>query len=639
MANIKLSEIPNAPQAVANYTMNPQFTGDVVGGEAKAAINKGYEGLMVNPQSAGAIGRAQAGFGSDMISAAGNVASGAFYVAKGEKTAQLKEAEVTGMQNFYINKLNIESEFNERVNNPNNQISVAQRPAEWLKVTDGGNRFMAGMTPMQQQAYMGEATNAFTKGLASTANEAHAFQQQEFASTQTAIIDNLTQGKNYTEARKVRDNAVQTGAITPQDGVKYESLFKISEQKDGLLTEFANDSLKGDLYQSVKAAGESGEVLKKYPDLSPENLVKMAKIGESIHYQNIWAKSVDPMLERIQANHIIDPKQLEQYPEFQAAPEEQKQMLRMRAAYTRTGDEAVVYDKAGQNLVDTFPKDLNNPSKELLDRKTWIMGNVSDATAPVLIKALDEKFAEMVENNGRLKPETGVITNAAQKVDAIFDSGKLYDEKLSVLEQSVKKGKATQEQLNQYLKLSAIRDSIMQKVLEAGPQNDAAADEVINQATRNIRAANPKTERGGFLWLQKKPVAAPQIKTSDASSGWTNAVATSFGTNVDGTPDKEDNGIGAYAGRKTSNPTYMGASLSEKVLREHGINPSDPQDVAKYAVEATANGKTVTVPIADLGPAKWVEKRQGTTLDLTGAVHRQLGLKGKDPVKFRIVPA
>jgi hypothetical protein len=585
MANIKLSEIPNAPQGVANYTMNPQYTGDVVGGEAKAAINKGYEGLMVNPQSAGAIGRAQAGFGSDMISAAGNVASGALYVAKGEKTAQLKDAEVTGMQNFYINKLNIESEFNERVNNPDNHISVAQRSAEWLKITDGGKRFMAGMTPMQQQAYMGEATNAFTKGLASTANEAHAFQQQEFASAQTAIIDNLTQDKKYKDARKVRNNAVQTGAITPQDGQRYESMFKIGEQKDGLLAEFANDS-KGELYKNVKAAGDAGEVLKKYPDLSPENLVKMAKIGESIHYQNIWAKNVDPMLDKIQANHIIDPKQLEQYPEFQAAPEEQKQMLRMRAAYTRTGNEAVVYDKAGQNLVDTFPKDLDNASKELLDRKTWITGNVSDATAPVLIKELDNKFAEMVGNNGRLKPETSVMTNAAQQVDAIFDTGFYGGNKFSEIAKTIRDGTASAADTNTYLQISALKDSVMQKVRASGAQTDAAAQKVYEQELRNIRATDPNPPTEGSLWW-KKTIPIPSAKMSENNSNPVGRV-TSYGYKGDSTPDtNSSNGIGAFTKKLIAGQSFGTSYDIEAKLRAAGIKPNDK-------VELTlANGEKV----------------------------------------------
>jgi hypothetical protein len=577
MANIKLSEIPNAPQAVANYTMNPQYTGDVVGGEAKAAINKGYEGLMVNPQAAGAIGRAQAGFGSDMISAAGNVASGALYVAKGEKTAQLKEAEVTGMQNFYINKLNIESEFNERVNNPDNQISVAQQPAEWLRITDGGKRFMAGMTPMQQQAYMGEATNAFTKGLASTANQAHAFQQQEFASTQTAIIDNLTQGKNYTEARKVRNNAVQTGAITPQDGQRYESMFKIGEQKDGLLAEFANDS-KGELYKHVKAAGDAGEVLKKYPDLSPENLVKMAKIGESIHYQNIWAKNVDPMLLKIQANHIIDPKQLEQYPEFQSAPEEQKQMLRMRAAYTRTGDEAVVYDKAGQNLVDTFPKDLNNASKELLDRKTWITGNVSDATAPVLIKELDNKFAEMVGNNGRLKPETGVMTNAAQQVDAIFDTGFYGGKKFSEIGKTIRDGSAKAADVQTYLQISALKDSVMQKVRASGAQTDADAQKVYEKELRTIRATDKNPPTDGMLWW-KKTAPIPSAKMSENNPNPVIKVAATGSTfGYKGDPYMDSNtakGIGDHDNKLTTSSVGFSREIKQQI-RSAGIKKGDP---------------------------------------------------------------
>jgi len=635
MAVIKLSEIPNAPQQVANMTMSPQYAGDQVGGQAKADIARGFEGVMQNPQAAGAIGRAGASLGNNMTSAGGNITSGALYFAKGQKTAELKQAEVTGMQPFQLNKLKIEGEYNERINNPDNHISVEQRAGEWLKITNGGQRFSEGLDPHQQAAYSAESTNAFTRGLAQASNDANTFKHQQFAAKQGELMDTYMQSKQYGEVRKVKDNSVLTGAITHADGEKIETNIKTNEQFDGVINSMRDDT-KGELYKSIKATGEAGGSIKNAPNLSPENLVKLGKIGEVIHFQNVWANSVDPMMNRIQAKHIIDPKQLEQYPEFQAAPEEQKQMLRMRAAYNRTGDEAKVYDTAGQNLVDTFPKDLNNPTKELLDRKTWIGANVSDATAPVLIKKLDDKFAEMVGNNGRLKPETGVMTNAAQQVDAIFNSGRLIDDKLSVLDAKIRKGTASKAELDSYLKGSAIRDGIMDKVRAAGPQNDAEAAKIINQETRNYRASHPKIE--GSLWW-KQSVPAPVIKTSDAGAGWSSAVATSFGTNVDGSPDKEDNGNGRYAGTKTADPTYMGASLSEKVLRAHGIDPTDPKDVAKYAVEATANNQTVKIPIADLGPAKWVENRQGTTLDLTGAVHRELKLKGKDPVQYRIVPA
>jgi hypothetical protein len=79
----------------------------------------------------------------------------------------------------------------------------------------------------------------------------------------------------------------------------------------------------------------------------------------------------------------------------------------------------------------------------------------------------------------------------------------------------------------------------------------------------------------------------------------------------------------------------MGASLSKEALAEHGI----PVDQAgNYDVIVQHKGKEVRVPIADLGPAGWVEARQGRTVDLTGAVHRALGMTGKGNITYKVVP-
>lgn len=514
MAVVKLSEIPNVPTQVANMTMNTQYAGDQVGGQAKADIARGYEGQMQNVQAAGAMGRAVSAFGNDMTSAGGNLTSGALYFAKGKKTAELKDAEVTGMQPFYENKLKIENEYYDRVNNPDNNIPVSQRAAEWLKITNGGQRFSEGLTPTQQAAYMAESTKAFTSGIAQASNEAHIFERQQFAVKQSELMDTFMQFKQYGDVRKVKDNAVLTGSITPQDGERIETNVRTNEQYDGVIKSMRNDP-SGELYKTIKATGEAGGVIKNAPNLSPENLVKLGKVGESIHFQNIWNNSVDPMMERIQAKHIIDPSQLEQYPEFQAAPEEQKQMLRMRAAYNRTGDEAKAYDSAGQSLVNTFPEDLNNPSKELLDRKTWIGSNVSDATAPVLIKQLDDKFAEMVGNNGRLKPQSELIQYGSQRLAVARNGGvfgKWNDPK--DVKKYPAKAKANIEVMKQVEDVELI-------LRNSGAKTRADVDRVVEEATASGIAKKNAGEigqkKGWFDFLNSKKAEAVKPSLRDES--------------------------------------------------------------------------------------------------------------------------
>lgn len=579
MAVVKLSEIPNVPTQVANMTMNPQYAGDQVGGQAKADIARGYEGQMQNVQAAGAMGRAVSAFGNDMTSAGGNLTSGALYFAKGKKTAELKDAEVTGMQPFYENKLKIENEYYDRVNNPDNNIPVSQRAAEWLKITNGGQRFSEGLTPTQQAAYMAEGTKAFTSGIAQASNEAHIFERQQFAVKQSELMDTFMQSKQYGDVRKVKDNAVLTGSITPQDGERIETNVRMNEQYDGVIKSMRDDP-SGELYKTIKATGEAGGVIKNAPNLSPENLVKLGKVGESIHFQNIWNNSVDPMMERIQAKHIIDPSQLEQYPEFQAAPEEQKQMLRMRAAYNRTGDEAKAYDSAGQSLVNTFPEDLNNPSKELLDRKTWIGSNVSDATAPVLIKQLDDKFAEMVGNNGRLKPQSELVQYGSQRLAVARNGGvfgKFYDP--SDVKGDAAKAKANIEVMKQVEDVELI-------LRNSGAKTRADVDRVVEEATASGIAKKNASEmgnkKGWFDFLNSKKAEAVKppswMNNPQASTGSDQGKITKYGYEKPGDKYYDTNsarGIGAADNKLTPGESVAlspdlekstGAKIGDKVV-------------------------------------------------------------------------
>lgn len=138
------------------------------------------------------------------------------------------------------------------------------------------------------------------------------------------------------------------------------------------------------------------------------------------------------------------------------------------------------------------------------------------------------------------------------------------------------------------------------------------------------------TPKGGTLaWSSITP---QQIQPGQ----WTPAIATAFGyipKNNTLVRDTQDNQSGAYIG--PYGPQTQGASLSRAALASWGLTP---QTARNYDVVVTNGIKTIRVPLIDLGPAEWVERRQGHTIDLTGAAHLALGTTGgKDKVSYRVV--
>jgi hypothetical protein len=575
MAVIKLSEIPNASQAVANMTMNPQYAGDQVGGAAKADIARGFEGLMQNPQNAGIVGKATAAAGNDIISGGANLASGMLYNAKGKD----KETEAHYTANYYNAKTQLEDQYFQDINDPEKNISVMQRATHWKEIMgDNGSNILAKLPPQAQGVFGMEAIKEFHTGLATAANEAHVFMRQEHATNNLKAYQTAMTGQDWGKAKEIVAAGIKNGSWTAEDGLRYETSINTNQQFHSILNEMNADKT-GTLYKTVMALGESGGTMKGAPDVSAENLVKLGKAGEAAYNTNLWGNNVEQLKQLIDSKEIIDPKQLDTNPLFKDMPDSQKEAVRSRITNNRAGTpEGEVYSSAGQDLVNTYPKDKTNKSNELLERKTWILGNVPEPAASKQIDALDKKYAEMVGNGGNLKPETGVMTNAAQKVNAIFDSGKLIDEKLSVLDAKIRKGTASKAELDSYLKGSAIRDSIMEKVRAAGPQNEADADKIINEATRNYRAANPKTERGGFLWLKKQGVPAPVIKTSDNSSPIIKIAGTGTTFGYKGDPNMDSNtakGIGDHDNKLADGSVGFSREIKQQI-KSAGIKKGDP---------------------------------------------------------------
>ena len=107
--------------------------------------------------------------------------------------------------------------------------------------------------------------------------------------------------------------------------------------------------------------------------------------------------------------------------------------------------------------------------------------------------------------------------------------------------------------------------------------------------------------------------------------------ATVFGMNLDGSRDRQDNGVGAW-GTRTDNTDIVGVSLPIKVIRDR-FGKGDAAHGRLVEVVNPRTGATILAPIVDKGPAEWT----GNALDLTHRAAHMLGSTGKDDMAYRIL--
>lgn len=121
-----------------------------------------------------------------------------------------------------------------------------------------------------------------------------------------------------------------------------------------------------------------------------------------------------------------------------------------------------------------------------------------------------------------------------------------------------------------------------------------------------------------------------QLKAGQGNRG----NATIFGHMLDGSPDPEDNGLGAF-GANTRDPKLEGVSLPFATLDQNFGSHRNANDIrnALVAVLNPKTGQQGSFPIVDKGPAGWT----GNSIDLTGAAGKRLGATGKDEMIFQIL--
>jgi hypothetical protein len=662
MAQIALTDIPNAPQVVADpTTANYRFPdANSTLDKAQSDIRQGFSGMMQDPARAGIMGDAITSLGADISKGGVGLAEGAMYAVKGMNERAFNEAHDTGFQKLYANQTAALQVYN--------QARLQAPPTQWPTLyqqamgNDPNNpnpgappALTQGMSPLEQAATGMHTLNAYHQGMTQAGNEAFQWSQQQVADQAQLNIFNAS-GDPDTQMELV-EAANNTGAISPAQYLFYKKTIPVQAAVNDLRKNIILNNGQGDpmLYMK-KVYDEGGGMTYNGQNISNDEIGKMLKVGAAAK-TDYFTGIMENMKNQISAQHISDPKLVKGLPGFDKLPKEQQDAMWGYVTNQYAGSPVGQANQSqGQIMVNTFPpKDTNLAAKTYLDTRTWITQNVPAPFADDLMKQLDKRREEMSANNGFLTPDS--------------QNKKALDENIQMLLQTGTLGKYTNVTPNQKINPEVMTanqqalqnaDSIRQEALKSLPPNPTIKDvnNAVNNATRQYRASH-EAPQGIFssMWHglfgsndayqgsdqgNTDPLSGPTkyaANQQEAEQGdWKDATATSFGTNKDGTLDKADNQNGYYAGAKTGDSSYMGASLSRAALKEYGIDPDNREQVAKYQVEVRNGDNVVRVPIADQGPAKWVENRQGRTLDLTGAVHRELKTNEKDPVQYRVVP-
>lgn len=616
MARIPLAEIPNAPQVGKPALADPRFPTDEVGGMAQRQIAQGYQSNMVDMKAATAPGEAMQNLGKGMINAGNNAMDTVGYAFAAEKKFT---------QNQFIQ--NVQG-IREDIAMQAAQSDPSMYPVIVKKAYEDTGRLYQGISGIGQKIIAQDAVRVREKDMADYGLKTYIANQERIKGDSILAMNTAIQNGQWDDAQTLITNLRDTKQLSPAEFVSYQSTLNGAKDTKNLYMAINQNPV-----ESSKAITDSilkGTPLKGFDNIPVDMLPRFQKIADAVNDYQVAEKS-DTVRQLLDSYTVTTPDALKSNTVFKSLPEKQQAALMRRMVNNSAGTpEADASSKKMMVDIAAYPK-TDNISGEYLGLLTYALEHVPDPQFTSVISALEKKKDELAQNGGQLKPADQVKQYGAKKIgllalDGTF--GKVPDEKT----------KGTPEYTQKMIVIEKRKAELLQILEASGVKNESDVDSVLGKVLSKEEAKKASESIGGkvknFFFGTPTP-APPSGKKTSMNDEFRPAIATSFGTNVDGSRDPEDNQRGKYAGAKTGDRDYMGASLSKAALAEHGI----PVDKAgDYDVIVRKGDKEVRVPIADLGPSEKVEARNGRTVDLTGAVHRHLGMTGKDKISYRVVP-
>ena len=614
MATIPLTDIPNAPTGVFTPVSNYKFPTDQVGNEARNDINRGFQGAMQDPAKAGIEYDAQMHLGQEISSATGQVAGLAMQLQAEQSKKAYEQAQYTGTLKFYQNQSDVSKLYDQK----KSELPVSQWPSAWNDAAgENGANLINGvngqnqLTPWEQRAMMHNVMHTYHTGMATATNQAYSQQHQDDAVDALTGLQEAAKKGDWKAFDAQYDAANGRGLLSKEQQLSLNKQKEVSIDYNSAVTAITSDPTS-QIAHDFQEATKTGSTLKGYPNLSAENVKKLAGVVDVVKNDNIW-KTASFFKSQIDAGTIKDASQFENDPQFKAmtrideatgkdAQAAVRQYLTNPWAGTAKGDANF---NQGNNLVGTFPDKSANAdpvAKQYMDRKLWIMGNVPSPQTDDLIKQLDKRRGELADpaNNGNLKPETKISQFVSKQMDSKLKGGYFGD--FVATPTSTEESDAHNAA---YYKQQGITDQVMQggqigrdKYPEGAPTSMKEAQDRINSAMTKYQQANDalmpmKTApQHGAIYNFFHPNASTKGKTSDATDPSASAsvasndnpvipvsaVGTTYGYEKKGQANYDTNsanGIGDHENALTKGTSVALSPEIKSAAKQAGINKGD----------------------------------------------------------------
>ena len=476
MASIPLSSIPNAPDlaSMSAAKVNNVNIQNVDFSSQRRTIAAGYEQALENPKTAGAIGGAIAGVGTQ--------------AAQGATDYQKKQDAlngVVGKAQFDALNSQVMDEVNSSLDQSRPETFQGVYADKWKKVSDWYEQQPVGI----QRAVYPDLIRTQYGNMATVSHFAHKTDlNNKQLVTESQIQQFSNQGLDQ-DAVKLTDEAMHSGLISVER--RNEIVRTVQATKAGLAADnfIAQDPAKAaEILSRAASTGDSSHLPDWAKGLDSKEYGNLAKKAESVHYYREADKGM-AVYGAIDNGDIKNVQQLEGAtiyktltPEWQALAK--SKLLNEVVSGSPEGIKAVgdaygSLNKFRSGKADTIAKDYHDIS--------LIGASLPPAEGKPFMKEVDDIFRKRSENGGVLPYDQQIRTSVSAELHKTYKEGGFGDP-------------SSEEALSAYRQA----EGEWNKVTADNPHSYAEAESKFWQAQKNAAAAailkkEPVVQKPGFF--------------------------------------------------------------------------------------------------------------------------------------------
>jgi len=579
MPRIPLAEIPNAPVGINALTANPQFPTDRVGDRAIAQINRGYEGMMVDMEAAGAMGKAAASIGYNMTQVANagmNAIDNYSKVVERQSTIQ-----------FLTNLTEIQGGMKTKMAGMDpTMLPVAVKDTYRDKNGNLNPALFSGVSPMGRRFVEAEALRAEAKDMGEASLTAQiATLERDEGRKLTAFQTMVTSGK-FADASVLNSALLDSRTISPEQFANNEQTIKGAQAHQVIMATIGADPMV--IKDRLEKAYMEGKPLDEIKDIPLDNYPKYIKAAE-FTYTLRSAQEMDTITDLIDSRSVVTLDALRSNPIYKTLGTDQKTALERRLTNNTAGTpQAELAIKEAANRLASFPS-TDAPAREMLEMVTWATANIPDPHLKPVLDGLQNKVAEMAQNGGSLKPNSDLERYVATKLNVQASMGMF-----GPVPKKQSGDAQTPEFVQQTLVIETAKMDAMQKFRAAGIKSQADADNFLAQLLLPAQAKNAfkndpdfGTRFKQFLFGKPDPNAPATPKPAKTPAPTPQGSPVGNETSMFD-PDVNDLVAGAYT-FKVTDQTRDALPASTPTARQVSLDFND-------ASSPTARGVEIIIP-------------------------------------------